>query len=62
MKITWDKYYKFLKNYDNKLYPNQRFGQAFMNEFKISNDQKLFFCEKIELSKILIQQNYIENE
>jgi hypothetical protein len=60
MKITWEKYYKFLKDFDNDTYKHQRMGQAFMNEFKIVKDQKLFYQQQRGATLKHIQENYVE--
>lgn len=60
MKVTWKEYHQFVKDYDNGLYPQERIGQAFMNKFKINNDQKLFYGQRKGTCLKHIQENYVK--
>ncbi len=61
VKISWDQYHKFVKDFDNNLFPNQRMGQAFMNEFKIHPDQRLFYLQRRGTILVHIQNNYVHH-
>lgn len=61
-KVTWEQYYKFIKDFDNGAYKYQRLGQAFMNEFKIVKDQKLFYQQQRGATLKLIEENYVEDK
>lgn len=62
MKITWTLYRQFVKDYNNDLYPNERMGQAFMNKFKINDDQKLFYYQLKGAILKHIEDNYVDHE
>jgi hypothetical protein len=61
-KVDWEEYYRFVRDYNEGLFPNLRMGQAFMNKFEILDDQKLFYSQ--ERASILeqIREKYITED
>jgi len=63
-KITSEQYSKFITDYFNEKYPNQRLGQAFINEFAPMGytNAKLFYSNDKTYTIETIVNEFVNNE
>lgn len=53
--------YEFMKKYNQHLFPHERLGQAFINEFFTDKqDPELFYCEDNYDAYQIIMSKYVD--
>lgn len=55
--ISVDVCSEFFTKFKAGVYPNMRLGQAFCNEFRLT-DAELYYCENEDLAMLIIQGKY----